>query len=678
MSNAQILSSISPLMPTREQVYKNLIPYKRQVELLRQYFMDVKNTLENNAKDLLSATFQSCKPVVKIMEFVLSKSPQIKDIRKVIQERILDAELEDIVDNMDALFKFVHDEQLGSSSEDSKSVQKLLRMFERSLKQLSSDVLTIDDIVSGFKDKLENVKLDVFVNGDLKQTLNPDGATHKKLFFDGTPFVISVEAVKPSVEQKKKSLFVDLSSSSNSEYPSKMYKSSTALMTQSVDSKLSRGCYMNPETRYVNVQSVQCRKKVPKNINFSCYVNAFLFAVCHMDENNPIVEELLKPRKFLMDACQNKSPVDQNHRLIWVPFIFFLYHRLINNKSVNEQEIEGVEFFRQIKGLPHNSGKSMWQILDASPSIYTNMNLALCYFRDFLVTCKLSHDPEERDWAYSQLMGEELWEQLKMILNMGDAYDVNYMDEIHEFRNKYKKQVLLDYIEQNREDIEEQMGIVDFFDDLDVDELDRIVRMHLEDYVSQNKDIILNKYIDYAYENRPDQKASKRKELDWEEDDLKTEKEEKLGYLVRIHLNDMIITSVDQYVREHPEEFVRKMNQQSMIQIIADPEKHFFLSSYGRAATLAGLKNKDVLIPEFVVDDGHNVFDLVSITMHIGMSTRSGHWVCYFKCNNDWYVADDSGSRLDYVGNEDQLLNHTVHGSSVIDNSSLFVYVRRP
>ena len=51
---------------------------------------------------------------------------------------------------------------------------------------------------------------------------------------------------------------------------------------------------------------------------------------------------------------------------------------------------------------------------------------------------------------------------------------------------------------------------------------------------------------------------------------------------------------------------------------------------------------------------------LNNIIVHIGNSTKSGHYVAYFKCNGNWYLYNDMRDRIERIGTYEQLLKHRI------------------
>lgn len=112
--------------------------------------------------------------------------------------------------------------------------------------------------------------------------------------------------------------------------------------------------------------------------------------------------------------------------------------------------------------------------------------------------------------------------------------------------------------------------------------------------------------------------------------------------------------------------YTRDVDPQRLQQVTGDPDIPFFMTFIGRAA--AGVKDRTV----FNIREQIGDFELVSVTVHQGATHTSGHWVCYFKCDGQWYKADDSGPSVTLIPD----LNNT-YENEVYRDSSLLVYVRR-
>ena len=73
-------------------------------------------------------------------------------------------------------------------------------------------------------------------------------------------------------------------------------------------------------------------------------------------------------------------------------------------------------------------------------------------------------------------------------------------------------------------------------------------------------------------------------------------------------------------------------------------------------------------LPERIIVNGGKVLELVSAITHSG-GLRSGHYICYFKCGDDWYIMDDQGSNLTKYKKFD------VNERTIMENARLFVYM---
>jgi ubiquitin C-terminal hydrolase len=64
------------------------------------------------------------------------------------------------------------------------------------------------------------------------------------------------------------------------------------------------------------------------------------------------------------------------------------------------------------------------------------------------------------------------------------------------------------------------------------------------------------------------------------------------------------------------------------------------------------------------LNEGSAELQLNNIIVHVGDTIKSGHYVAYFKCNDNWYLYNDMDDRIERIGTYEELLEHRILNSS--------------
>jgi hypothetical protein len=97
---------------------------------------------------------------------------------------------------------------------------------------------------------------------------------------------------------------------------------------------------------------------------------------------------------------------------------------------------------------------------------------------------------------------------------------------------------------------------------------------------------------------------------------------------------------------------------------------NYFVISIARENIDLRTKNKFNLInlPERI-RSYDKTLELVSAVVHYGHSLKQGHYVCYFKCNNHWYVMDN------FVNNITKYAPFDIRNTEIMSQCRLLIYM---
>jgi hypothetical protein len=96
---------------------------------------------------------------------------------------------------------------------------------------------------------------------------------------------------------------------------------------------------------------------------------------------------------------------------------------------------------------------------------------------------------------------------------------------------------------------------------------------------------------------------------------------------------------------------------------------NYFVISITRELDTDHRNNYDLInVPERILSHGKTL-QLVSAVVHIGSVIEAGHYICYFKCGDHWYIMDNLKSNIT------QYAPFNIRNSKIMSNCRMLVYM---
>lgn len=424
--------------------------------------------------------------------------------------------------------------------------------------------------------------------------------------------------------------------------------------------ELQEDCYRTVPTTYEANAASQpvtaiCRKIAPKNISNSCYINSFLFSLCHLNPN-PIVDFLLS-RPLNNSFCNKDKAL--NNQVMWFPFMLFLYQKLINGEPVTDELLTATPPFNT--AIP-NVRMLLHPPAGLPPAVLSNMNLALCYFRRFLSRCRES----EASWTSAAFIPERVFEEYVQAMSLASE--------------QYMIPNLLSQEEPNRLEVE-----LDIYRELIPDIASVIDTEPTHEILNPLREYVIESFL----EDQPGFAARA--------EEAKQSFDPRLPYFVRLEdelANDQESKKPYTEIVANPDEYDFLVKRRVLANMVTDRiagmelalrrrvdmtpiNTHspvFFMLSINRgierilpSGQFRMEKSFDPVDIQLRVETEKHAYTLVSVIRHMD---EYFHYICYFLCNGHWYEMNDLPvkiKRLSRPVNEDDVVKR---------NCTLLVYVR--
>lgn len=424
--------------------------------------------------------------------------------------------------------------------------------------------------------------------------------------------------------------------------------------------EMQEECYRTVSTTYEANSHAQpvtanCRKIAPKNISNSCYINSFLFSLCHLNPN-PIVDFLLT-RPLNATFCNKDKTL--NKQVMWFPFMLFLYQKLINGEPVTDELLAATPPFG-------DASPNVRMLLNPPaglpPAILSNMNLALCYFRRFLSRCRES----EASWTSAAFIPERVFDE--------------YVEALSLPSEQYMIPNLLSKEEPSRLEVE-----LDIYREMIPDVAAAIDTAPTQEILSPLREYM----IDSVLGDQP--------EFEIWADEAKQSFDRRYSYFVRLEdelANNQERKKLYTEIVANPDEFDFLVKRRVLANLVTDRigkmdlplrrrvdmtpvnihSPQFFMMSINRGVErvlptgqFRMEKSFDPIDIQLRVESAGHAYTLVSVIRHMD---EYFHYICYFLCDGYWYEMNDLPvkiKRLSRPVNEDEVVRK---------NCTLLVYVR--
>jgi hypothetical protein len=126
------------------------------------------------------------------------------------------------------------------------------------------------------------------------------------------------------------------------------------------------------------------------------------------------------------------------------------------------------------------------------------------------------------------------------------------------------------------------------------------------------------------------------------------------------------------YVPKYIDKFTNNSNKErNIIKIYTKSDGMFININRGYVDADNGNQKKSftIVIPEETLKIGRKQLSLISIIIHKGRTVHSGHYVCYFKKEDKWFLFDDMKTNFEYIGD---FINIE---KNIYKNAVSFVYI---
>jgi ubiquitin C-terminal hydrolase len=105
-------------------------------------------------------------------------------------------------------------------------------------------------------------------------------------------------------------------------------------------------------------------------------------------------------------------------------------------------------------------------------------------------------------------------------------------------------------------------------------------------------------------------------------------------------------------------------NTETKFEVSLDPQDQFMILSLNRFDRHGNKNTKAIPPPQSIrLNRDSPELQLNNIIVHVGDTIKSGHYVAYFKCNDNWYLYNDMRDIIERIGTYEQLLKHRILSS---------------
>lgn len=133
-----------------------------------------------------------------------------------------------------------------------------------------------------------------------------------------------------------------------------------------------------------------------------------------------------------------------------------------------------------------------------------------------------------------------------------------------------------------------------------------------------------------------------------------------------IYKKERIPFSEDYLYRDDLPKLTFKIQKNS--KIYKNPLNYFVISILRENAD--GTRNNyDLINVPDRIQSYDKTLELVSAVIHIGQSSIGGHYICYFKCGDNWYIMDDMKTNIQYYAPFD------ITDKAIMTNCRLLIYM---